>query len=137
MPPAQELLQQHLQQGDILVLTTATNRFIAEPIGHLLGFESTHILCTELEYDAHGHITGRVHGTPNLGAGKVSNMQHWLQQRGWQWSDVHITFYSDSMNDLPLLEQAQTPVATNPEPRLRELAIQRQWRVLDLFEPIA
>ena len=65
--------------------------------------------------------------------GKVRRMEQWLAQRQWGWGDVHSTFYSDSTNDIPLLEKVNTPVATNPDARLRELAVQRGWRILDLF----
>ena len=66
-------------------------------------------------------------------AGKVTRMQAWLAARGWGWGDVHSTFYSDSLNDVPLLECVDVPVATNPDARLRALATERGWRVLDLF----
>lgn len=132
-PPALDLLARHRAAGHALVLTTATNRFIAQPIGEMLGFAPSHILCTELQYDAQGRITGQVQGTPNLGAGKLDSLAQWLAARGLGWGSVHITFYSDSMNDLPLLEQASQPVATNPDARLRALAAQRGWPILDLF----
>lgn len=137
LPPALALVAQHREAGDTLVLTTATNRFIAQPIGEMLGFAPDHILCTELARDRAGHITGQVQGTPNLGAGKLDNLANWLHARGLDWGSVHIRFYSDSMNDLPLLEKAQAPVATNPDPALRALAAQRGWPVLDLFAPAA
>ncbi len=133
LPPARALLARHRDAGDTLVLTTATNRFIAQPIGQMLGFAPEHILCTELQYDAQGRITGQVQGTPNLGEGKLVNLGHWLHARGLDWPGVDITFYSDSMNDLPLLEKAQHPVATNPDARLRAIAAERGWPVLDLF----
>ncbi|MNV93991.1 hypothetical protein D3C71_1887390 [compost metagenome] len=65
--------------------------------------------------------------------GKVLRMQQWLTQRGLDWDGVESTFYSDSMNDVPLLEKVDHPVATNPDARLRALAQQRDWRILDLF----
>jgi len=64
----------------------------------------------------------------------VARVEQWLSAQGLGWSDVEMSFYSDSMNDLPLLEKAQHPVATNPDERLRQLAIQRGWRILDLFQ---
>ena len=66
-------------------------------------------------------------------SGAGAGLQAWLAARGWDWDTVHTTFYSDSMNDLPLLEKADVPVATNPDARLRQLALERQWRILDLF----
>lgn len=133
LPPALDLLQQHRQAGDTVVLTTATNRFIADAVGAQLGFAADHILATELQYTADGRITGQMLGQANLREGKVHNLARWLAARGQQWGDVHITFYSDSTNDLPLLEQAQVPVATNPDARLRTIAHERGWRILDLF----
>ena len=133
LPPALDLLQEHRQAGDTLVLTTATNRFIAEAVGAQLGFAADHILATELRYTPEGSISGEMLGEANLREGKVRNFARWLAARGLGWSDVRFTFYSDSPNDLPLLEKAQVPVATNPDPALRALAQERGWRILDLF----
>ena len=83
--------------------------------------------------DAQGWITGEISGTPSFKEGKVTRVAQWLSARHLTWSDVHISFYSDSINDLPLLEMAQTPVATNPDARLRQLATDRGWRILQLF----
>ena len=135
-PEALELLQGHREANDVMVLTTATNRYIAGPIGEALGFAQDHIIATELEYDGDGHITGNIDGVANLREGKVANMRRWLRGRGLDWESVCITFYSDSYNDLPLLEKAAVPVPTNPDQRLRAEALQRGWRVLDLF-PVA
>ena len=101
------------------------------PIARALGVEN--LLAVELERDAGGWITGAIRGVPSMREGKVLRMQHWLQARGWDWGDVETTFYSDSLNDVPLLEKVDHPVATNPDPRLRALAQQRGWRILDLF----
>lgn len=133
LPPALDLLQEHRQAGDTLVLTTATNRFIADAVGAQLGFAADHILATELHYTPEGSISGEMLGEANLREGKVRNFARWLAARGLGWSDVRFTFYSDSPNDLPLLEKAQVPVATNPDPALRALAQERGWRILDLF----
>ncbi|MDO5653778.1 MAG: HAD-IB family hydrolase [Brachymonas sp.] len=136
-PEALELLAQHRAAGETLVMTTATNRLIGGAVGQHLGFAGDHILSTELQFRDDGRITGDVAGEPNLREGKVHNFGHWLAARGLGYADVHITFYSDSMNDLPLLEKADVPVATNPDDALRAVAQQRGWRVLDLFETIA
>ncbi len=133
LEPALALLQQHRQAGDIMVMTTATNRFIASGVGRQLGFAQDHILATELQYTADGRITGAIAGQPNLREGKVHNFGLWLAARNLHWNDVHLAFYSDSVNDLPLLEKAHEPVATNPDARLRQLAQERNWRILDLF----
>ena len=130
---ALDLLRSHEEAGDTLVLITATNRFIAGPIGERLGFADENIIATELELDDTGWITGNIDGVANLREGKVHNLQQWLAARGLDWEKVHITFYSDSYNDVPLMEKSAVPVATNPDERLRALAQERGWRILDLF----
>lgn len=128
---ALDLLRSHSDAGDEVVIITATNEFVTRPIAQALGVE--HLLAVELERDAGGWITGAIRGVPSMREGKVQRMEQWLAGRGWTWSDVQSTFYSDSMNDVPLLEKVDLPVATNPDPRLRALAQQRGWRILDLF----
>ena len=130
---ALDLLRSHRDAGDEVVIITATNEFVTRPIAQALGVEQ--LLAVELERDAGGWITGAIRGVPSMREGKVQRMEQWLAERGWTWSDVHSTFYSDSMNDVPLLERVDLPVATNPDPRLRALAQQRGWRILDLFPP--
>ena len=134
--PALDLLAQHRAAGHTLVLTTATVCYIARPIGQQLGFADEHIITTQLHYTEQGCITGESVGQFNLREGKVHNCERWLQARGWDWGDVHITFYSDSINDLPLLEKANTPVATNPDDQLRQIATERNWHIMDLFQKI-
>lgn len=134
--PALDLLAQHRAAGHTLVLTTATVCYIAQPIGQKLGFADDHIITTQLHYTEQGCITGESVGQFNLREGKVHNFERWLQARGWGWGDVHITFYSDSINDLPLLEKANTPVATNPDDQLRQIATERNWHIMDLFQKI-
>jgi len=87
----------------------------------------------ELQRDAHGWYTPQIAGTPSMGAGKVQRVQDWLHARGLDWGRVYTTFYSDSRNDLPLLERVNQPVATNPDAVLRAAAHARGWRILDLF----
>lgn len=128
---ARALLQQHQTRGDEVLIITATNEFVTRPIAQALGVGQ--LLATQLERDAAGWITGEILGVPCMREGKVRRMEQWLQQRGLSWQDVDSTFYSDSMNDVPLLEKVNHPVATNPDPRLRALAQERGWRVLDLF----
>ena len=134
--PALDLLAQHRAAGHTLVLTTATVCYMARPIGQQLGFADEHIITTQLHYTEQGCITGESVGQFNLREGKVHNFERWLQARGWGWGDVHITFYSDSINDLPLLEKANTPVATNPDDQLRQIATERNWHIMDLFQKI-
>lgn len=130
-PQALQLLRQHQEAGDHVLIITATNEFVTRPIAQALGVQE--LLATELERGPDGWFTGEIRGEPNMREGKVRRMQQWLAQRQWDWSDVESTFYSDSTNDIPLLEKVDTPVATNPDERLRALAAQRGWRILDLF----
>ncbi|WP_287917636.1 HAD family phosphatase [Comamonas sp.] len=130
-PQAIALVQNHLDAGDTVVITSATNEFVTRPIAQAFGVQE--LIATDLERDATGWYTGAVKGIPNMREGKVARMDAWLAQRGLSWDEVESTFYSDSMNDVPLLERVNHPVATNPEPRLRALAQERGWRVLDLF----
>jgi HAD superfamily hydrolase (TIGR01490 family) len=130
--PALDLLEQHRTAGDTLLLVTATNEFVTRPIAQRLGIE--HLIAVELETDATGWYTGASKGVLSFREGKVTRVAQWLAARGKTWDDVaHSTFYSDSMNDLSLLEQVDTPVATNPDDTLRALAHTRGWRILDLF----
>ncbi len=130
---ALELIAKHRAAGDAIVLVTATNEFVTEPIAQRLGIE--HLIAVQLEVGADGWYTGRWRGTPSFKEGKVTRVTQWLAQQGKTWADVsHSTFYSDSMNDLPLLEHVTEPVATNPDPRLRALGLERGWKVLDLFQ---
>lgn len=130
-PAALQLVQGHLDAGDTVVITSATNEFVTRPIAAAFGVQE--LLATSLARNAEGWYTGEIDGTPNMREGKVVRMDAWLAARGLSWGDVESTFYSDSMNDLPLLERVNHPVATNPDARLRALAQERGWRVLDLF----
>jgi HAD superfamily hydrolase (TIGR01490 family) len=130
-PAAMALVQSHVQAGDLVVITSATNEFVTRPIAQAFGVQE--LISTELVRDASGWFTGEVKGLPNMREGKVTRMDAWLAARNLGWDTVESTFYSDSMNDVPLLERVNHPVATNPEPRLRALAQERGWRVLDLF----
>ena len=130
-PSAIELVKQHQAAGDHVMIVTATNEFVTRPIATAFGVSD--LIAVELARDAQGWITGEISGTPSFKEGKVTRIAQWLAARNLNWSDVHITFYSDSINDLPLLEMAQTPVATNPDARLRQLATDRGWRILQLF----
>lgn len=128
---AQALVQQHRAAGDELVIVTATNEFVTRPIAAAFGVKE--LIAVELERDAQGWPTGEIMGTPSAREGKVTRMAQWLAARDLGWDDVETTFYTDSLNDLALLEKATHPVATNPDDRLRALATERGWRILDLF----
>jgi HAD superfamily hydrolase (TIGR01490 family) len=128
---ALELVRAHQRAGEPVLIVTATNEFVTRPIAEAFGVEE--LIAVELERDASGWYTGAIRGTPSFREGKVTRVEQWLAARGLDWDTVHTTFYSDSMNDLPLLERANTPVATNPDATLRALAQERGWRILDLF----
>jgi HAD superfamily hydrolase (TIGR01490 family) len=128
---ALDLVQQHADAGAELVIVTATNEFVTRPIAEAFGVKN--LIAVELERDGRGEPTGEIKGTPSFREGKVTRVGQWLADRALDWSGVETWFYSDSMNDLPLLEKATHPVATNPDARLRALAKERGWRILDLF----
>lgn len=129
---ALELVRGHQRQGDLVAIVTATNELVTRPIAAAFGVPE--LIAVELERDASGWITGEIAGVPSMREGKVVRVEQWLAQRGLAWLDVETTFYSDSLNDLPLLEQVDHPVATNPDARLRPIALERGWRILDLFQ---
>jgi HAD superfamily hydrolase (TIGR01490 family) len=129
---ALDLVRRHRDAGELPVIVTATNEFITRPIAGEFGVEE--LIAVQLERGPDGWITGEIVGVPSLREGKVERLGQWLAARGWDWGDVEATFYSDSMNDLPLLEAVDQPVATNPDARLRAVAVQRGWRILDLFK---
>ena len=136
LPPALALLRQHQQAGDLVAIVTATNDFITRPIAAALGVE--HLLAVQLERGADGRATGLIDGVPTFREGKITRVQQWLAGLGYgatnPLADFETSvFYSDSTNDLPLLEQVRTPVATNPSPALEAIALQRGWRILRLF----
>ena len=130
-PQAKALVRQHQAAGDIVVIVTATNEFVTRPIADEFGVPE--LIAVDLERGPDGWITGEIRGTPSFRDGKVTRVAEWLAARNLDWDSVDMTFYSDSFNDLPLLEKADHPVATNPDPRLRTLATERGWRILDLF----
>jgi HAD superfamily hydrolase (TIGR01490 family) len=130
-PQALELVEHHRQAGDHLLIVTATNDFVTRPIADLFGVHE--LIAVQLERDQQGWLTGGIVGIPSAREGKVQRMNEWLAARALEWHDVQATFYTDSLNDLALLERVTYPVATNPDPRLRSLAGQRGWPILDLF----
>ena len=127
LPKADQLIQRHREQADQLMIITATNRFIAGPIAPLLGINT--ILATELEI-SNGEFTGAISGTPCFQEGKITRLRQWLAENNRQ-PEV-ITFYSDSINDLPLLQYADKPVAVDPDPRLQAHAEAAGWPVISL-----
>ena len=127
LPSARALLDRHRAQGDTLVIITATNRFITEPIAQRYGVE--HLLATEPEM-VDGEYTGGVSGTPCFQHGKVERLKAWLDARGETLDSS--SFYSDSHNDLPLLELVDRPVAVDPDEVLAQEARKRGWALMSL-----
>lgn len=127
---ARGLVNKHLAAGDVCVVITATNSFVTAPIAREFGIE--HLIATDPE-ERDGEFSGRVAGIPSFREGKVTRMENWLAERGWSWdSFADSTFYSDSLNDLPLLARVKHPVAVDPDPTLRAHAERHGWPVLSL-----
>ena len=127
LPKAEELLARHRTKGDTLLIITATNRFITAPIASRLGVDDLIAVDPEI---VDGRYTGRVEGTPSYREGKVTRLKQWLE--GQEFTMDGAWFYSDSHNDLPLLEQVEHPVAVDPDDTLRKVAEERQWRIMSL-----
>ncbi len=130
---ARALVRSHQAAGDTVIIVTATNEFVTRPIAQAFGVDQ--LIAIDLATTPDGAITGDIRGIPSFREGKVARVEQWLAERGLRWPDLqHTTFYSDSPNDLPLLEKVHEPVATNPDERLGALARERGWRILHLFE---
>jgi HAD superfamily hydrolase (TIGR01490 family) len=121
------LVKRHLDAGDLVVMTTATGRFITERTAAL--FDIPHLIATEMEFDPAGRFTGRASGVLNLREGKVRRLRDWLALRGQPLEHFHSTAYSDSINDLPLLSAVNQPIAVDPDPRLLAHAQAQGWPV--------
>jgi len=128
LPKATELVAKH--DGALTAIVTATNRFITQPIAAELGVAN--LLATDIEEDEHGIFSGRPRGTPTFREGKIQRVKDWLAERGTTLADYESWFYSDSLNDLPLLELVTHPVAVDPDPTLRAKAAQRGWPIISL-----
>lgn len=127
LPAGRECIERHRRAGDELVLTTATNRVLTELTAAALGIE--HLLATECETGADGRYTGEVVGTLNMREGKVTRLRTWLAARGRTLDTEDSVFYSDSINDLPLLAAVREAIAVDPDPRLAHEAARRGWAV--------
>jgi HAD superfamily hydrolase (TIGR01490 family) len=129
-PAARALVRHHLERGDLCAIITATNSFVTAPIAREFGVP--HLIATEPE-SRDGRFTGRVSGTPCFREGKVRRLEEWLAGLGRRMSDFGETScYSDSHNDLPLLERVARPVAVDPDEQLARQAALRGWEVLSL-----
>ena len=124
-----ELVEEHLDAGDLVIMTTATNRFITELTAMYFGIE--HLLATEPELQD-GTFTGRTRGTLNMREGKVTRLQEWLAAQGHKLEDFESTGYSDSINDLPLLKAVNHPVVVDPDAKLSAIAADAGWPFLHL-----
>jgi HAD superfamily hydrolase (TIGR01490 family) len=130
-----DLVQQHLAAGDLCAVVTATNSFVTAPIARAFGVPT--LIATDPEYIA-GRYTGKILGTPSFKHGKVVRVNHWLAGRDQRLDDFNESyFYSDSINDLPLLDAVTHPIVTNPSESLLAVAQQRNWPVLNLFNKLA
>ncbi len=133
LPVACDLLKKHQDAGDLVVIITATNRFVTAPIAQAFGVE--HLIAAEPELSADGDITGRKEAIPPFGPGKVTNTHAWLAAMGKSLADFERShFYSDSQNDIPLLSVVTHPVATNPNAILAAHAQAHGWPILNLFD---
>jgi HAD superfamily hydrolase (TIGR01490 family) len=128
--PARDLVAGHLAAGSLCAIVTATNSFVTGPIAREFGI--AHLIATEPE-TRDGAFTGKVTGVPSFRAGKVARLEQWLSGRGQALERFDATwFYSDSHNDLPLLELVARPIAVDPDDRLRDLAATRGWPIMSL-----
>ncbi|WP_346799045.1 HAD family hydrolase [Halomonas sp. Bachu 37] len=127
LPKAEELLARHRTRGDTLLIITATNRFITGPIAERLGVD--HLIAVEPHIE-NGHYSGKVSGIPSYREGKVQRLEQWLEEQDEVMDGAW--FYSDSHNDIPLLEKVEHPVAVDPDDTLRKVAEDRHWRIMSL-----
>ena len=127
LPKAFDLLEQHKKAGDELIIISATGTHLVAPIAAYLGVK--HALGVDIEYKE-GFITGKLVGTPTFREGKVIRAQQWAKANGHTMDDTY--FYSDSHNDLPLLEKARFPIAVDPDQILEKTANERSWKVISL-----
>jgi HAD superfamily hydrolase (TIGR01490 family) len=128
--PARQLVQRHIDAGDLCALVTATNSFVTGPICREFGIP--HLIATIPAHE-NGHFTGAPRGMPAFKAGKIERMNAWLEEMGLWWGAFESsTFYSDSHNDLPLLELVTHPVAVDPDATLRAHAARQGWPIMSL-----
>jgi HAD superfamily hydrolase (TIGR01490 family) len=131
-PQARSLVQRHQDEGALCAIVTATNEFITAPIAQAFGVP--HLIATQVETNAQGEFTGRPQGLPSFREGKVTRVQQWLAALGLGLESFTSSFfYSDSLNDLPLLAKVSHAIAVNPDPRLAAHAREMGWPVVHLF----
>lgn len=138
LAPSRALVGRHRSKGDLCCIVTTTNRFVAKVFADYFGID--HLVATEAATEAateggpaEGRFTGEVVGEPCFGPAKVAHVERWLSATGRRREDFDRTiFYSDSRNDLPLLQWADEAIAVNPDPTLRAEAVARGWRIMEL-----
>lgn len=132
-PKARDLVKQHQDEGDLVAIITATNKFVTAPIAQAFGVAN--LIAAEPEESDSGEITGRLLGIPTSGPGKVVHTNEWLSAQGKTLGSFPRSyFYSDSQNDIPLLSAVTHPIATNPNALLKAHAKAHGWPILTLFD---
>ena len=129
-PRAYELINKHILGGDLCIVITATNRFVTEPIAKMLGINN--LIATEPDQE-NGEFNGRVLGIPCFREGKITRLEGWMDEHNFTWlSFLESWFYSDSLNDIPLLNKVSNPVAVDPDSTLRNYAKKNNWPIISL-----
>lgn len=129
-PGARKLIERHQLDGDLCIIITATNSFVTAPIAQALGIDN--LIATEPE-QKNGEFTGQVSGVPCFREGKITRLEDWLNQHNLTWlSFLQSWFYSDSLNDLPLLGKVTHPVAVDPDATLKSYAEEHGWPIISL-----
>jgi len=129
-PGAYKLINEHMLGGDLCIIITATNRFVTEPIARILGINN--LIATEPGQE-NGQFTGQVSGTPCFREGKITRLEEWMDEHNLTWlSFLESWFYSDSLNDIPLLKKVTNPVAVDPDSTLEKYAKENNWPVISL-----
>lgn len=120
------ILEEHKKLGDKVIIITATNDFLADPLKDILGLDE--VIATSLEVNESG-FTGKITKTPSFQGGKIVRLEQWQEETGFEFEKI--TFYSDSHNDLPLLKKVDEPIAVTPDPQLRSIAEELGWKIID------
>ena len=129
-PGAYKLINEHMLGGDLCIIITATNRFVTEPIARILGINN--LIATDPDQED-GEFTGRVSGTPCFREGKITRLEDWMDEHNLTWlSFLESWFYSDSLNDIPLLKKVTNPVAVDPDSTLEKYAKENNWPIISL-----
>ncbi len=134
-PQAICLVREHLEAGDLCAIVTSTNNFVTEPLARAFGIET--LIATNAQY-TNGRYTGKINGIPSFKEYKVKRVEQWLNNLNCQIQDFcESFFYSDSINDMPLLQAVTKPIAVNPSNALRNIALKQGWKILNLFNSIS